>query len=450
MRRYPAYKPSGVDWLGEVPEGWETVSIKRVASIRYGIGEPPAYRDCGIPLIRATNIHAGNILSAGMVYVDPDEIPASRAVWLEEDDILVVRSGAYTGDSAIVRTENCPAIAGFDMVLSPRGVDASYLQYSLLSTEVKGFQLDLMRMRAAQPHLNAEELGSCGVPLPPLPEQQAIAAFLDREVAKIDALVAEQRRLIELLAEKRQAVISHAVTKGLNPTAPLKPSGIDWLGDIPEGWEVVRLKHVTLERCDGPFGSGLKSDHYTDEGTRVIRLQNIKALEFNDEDSAFINAVYASTELIRHEVVSGDLLIAGLGDDRNLVGRACVAPEGIEPAIVKADCFRFRLNTRKTNTRFIAFQLNVSAPVDAGRLANGTTRARIPLSEMGERAIALPPVAEQHAISAHLVEAQCAFDSLTSAASSAITLLQERRAALISAAVTGKIDVRELAMERAA
>lgn len=181
--------------------------------------------------------------------------------------------------------------------------------------------------------------------------------------------------MIDLLREKRQAVISHAVTKGLNPNAPLKPSGIDWLGDVPEGWEVVPLKRVTLERCDGPFGSGLKSEHYVDAGMRVVRLQNIKADGFSDDDAAFIDLDYASSELSRHEVLAGDVLIAGLGDERNLVGRACVAPVGIEPAMVKADCFRFRLDTCRAASDFVALQLNTSAAFDAGTKATGTKRA---------------------------------------------------------------------------
>ena len=139
----------------------------------------------------------------------------------------------------------------------------------------------------------------------------------------------EQRRLIELLKEKRQAVISHAVTKGLDPTAPMKDSGVEWLGQVPAHWRVLALGRITTAKCDGPFGSGLKSEHYTDEGVRVVRLQNIREDGFNDLDAAFIDPIYYSQELGDHDVRSGDILIAGLGDDRNTVGRACVAPSGI-------------------------------------------------------------------------------------------------------------------------
>jgi type I restriction enzyme S subunit len=256
-------------------------------------------------------------------------------------------------------------------------------------------------------------------------------------------LVAEQRRLMELLKEKRQAVISHAVICGLNPAAPLKPSGIEWLGDVPAHWEVKPLGRITLSRCDGPFGSGLKSEHYAESGVRVIRLQNIRAEGFNDSDAAFIDTEYHDKELTGHEVVAGDVLIAGLGDDNNLVGRACVAPIGIEPAMVKADCFRFRLDRERALPTFVATVLSVSATFDAGMLATGTTRSRIPLSITCSRRIPLPPLAEQITIVAHLDRELATFDTLTAEAQRAIDLLQERRTALISAAVTGQIDVRE-------
>src|SRR5438552_2778431 len=165
------------------------------------------------------------------------------------------------------------------------------------------------------------------------------------------------------------------------PTYPkYKRSGVEWIGKIPEHWRVLSLGRVTLDRCDGPFGSGLKSEHYTDSGVRVIRLQNIRADGFDDSDEAFINADYYRNELNGHDVVKGDVLIAGLGDDNNTVGRACVAPDGIEPAMVKADCFRFRLNLDQAIPEFVATQLTAGAAADAGMLSSGSTRSRIPLS----------------------------------------------------------------------
>src|ERR1700719_2704924 len=122
----------------------------------------------------------------------------------------------------------------------------------------------------------------------------------------------------------------------------MKDSGIEWLGGIPDHWEVLKTKWITISRCDGPFGSGLKTEHYSTEGVRVIRLQNIRFAAFDDADKAYIDMEYYK-QLGDHTVFSGDLIVAGLGDEKHSVGRACVAPEFLGAAMVKADCFRFRL-----------------------------------------------------------------------------------------------------------
>jgi type I restriction enzyme, S subunit len=150
--RYPAYKDSGVEWLGALPEHWETVRMKRVASVRYGIGEPPRYHVAGTRLVRATNVRAGKLSEQGMVFVDPDDIPSQRIVWLEPGDIVVVRSGANTGDSAIIPPDYGSCIAGFDMVLRSLQVDPAFMQYALLSSYLKQGQIDLERMRGSLEH----------------------------------------------------------------------------------------------------------------------------------------------------------------------------------------------------------------------------------------------------------------------------------------------------------
>ncbi len=205
-------KDSGIEWLGEVPEHWTRTVMKRLGSVRYGIGEPPAYQEAGTPLIRATNVHAGRIYSDGLVFVDPSDIRASKIIWLAEGDIIVVRSGAYTGDSAIIPVELGPAIAGFDMVFRPSGANPQFLQFVLLSFYLKAAQIDFMKMRAAQPHLNAEELGNCVVLLPPASEQKAIVEYLEAMTTRLDRLIDEAAAAVLLLQERRAALISAAVT----------------------------------------------------------------------------------------------------------------------------------------------------------------------------------------------------------------------------------------------
>jgi type I restriction enzyme S subunit len=213
-------KDSGIEWLGEVPAHWQIKPIKRIASICYGIGEPPRYQEDGIPLIRATNILNGQLFEEGLVFVNPADIPEERIVWLSPGDIIVVRSGAYTGDSAIIPKGYGKCIAGFDMVLRCRGVSPDLVEFALLSKYVKESQIDLEKMRAAQPHLNAEELGSCLIALPnSLEEQTEIVSFLTHETGKLDALTVEAERGIVLLKERRRALISAAITGKINVRA---------------------------------------------------------------------------------------------------------------------------------------------------------------------------------------------------------------------------------------
>jgi type I restriction enzyme S subunit len=295
---------------------------------------------------------------------------------------------------------------------------------------------------ASYPAINESEMAKYELAVPPLAEQRAIAAFLGRETARIDALVAKKERLIALLQEKRTALITRAVTKGLHPSAPMKDSGVEWLGEIPAHWRCLALARATVTRCDGPFGSGLKSEHYSSQGVRVIRLQNIGWAEFLNSDQAYIDEVYAR-QLGDHSVVPEDLLIAGLGDEGHPVGRACAAPANIEPAMVKADCFRFRLDRRRLDSQFAAYQLSATASATAGSLSTGATRSRLNLTTMAARKVALPPLEEQGAIVELLARDREKFLALVRQVRGAIDRLRELRIALISAAVTGKIDVRE-------
>jgi len=205
-------KDSGIEWLGQIPAHWEVKSIKRLGEIRYGLGEPPEYTDDGLPFIRATDISRGKIDLENVKKVKPEDVPWSRRPLLAHFEILVVRSGAYTGDSAIVTESIAGCIAGYDMVLTVKKAHAPFVAWVLLSKYMLQGQIYLERLRAAQPHLNAEELGGFVAMIPPLDEQRAIASFLDRETARIDALVGKVKESIDKLREYRTALISAAVT----------------------------------------------------------------------------------------------------------------------------------------------------------------------------------------------------------------------------------------------
>lgn len=205
-------KFSGIDWLGEIPEHWGIVKIKYVSSIKYGLGQPPKQKDGGMKIIRATNIFRGIIKEDNMVYVDPDDIPWNRDPVLKEDDIIIVRSGAYTGDSAIITKDYAGSITGYDIVVRAKTVYAQFLAYALLSTYLLDNQLFLERLRAAQPHLNAEEIGNCFLLEPPISEQISIVNHIKNEHLKIDELIEKVKHEIIFLKEYKAALISEVVT----------------------------------------------------------------------------------------------------------------------------------------------------------------------------------------------------------------------------------------------
>ena len=277
------------------------------------------------------------------------------------------------------------------------------------------------------------EMAEITLAIPSLPEQTQIAAFLDHETAKIDALIAKQERLIALLEEKRQAVISHTVTKGLNPDAPLRPSGIDWLGDVPAHWEVKRLKYLG----DAWNGLTYSPDDVADEaeGTLVLRSSNIQnaSLAFNDN-------VYVKGNIpAKARVLEGDILICSRNGSRALIGKNVQIPSDLEGAAFGAFMCIFRSNTndylsKVLNSSLFEFQSGTFLTSTINQLTTGNLLSfEIPLPPKGERAEIVDFLDRQVP----------KFNDLIMKSHSAASLLKERRSALISAAVTGKIDVRD-------
>jgi type I restriction enzyme, S subunit len=437
FKPYPAYKDSGVEWLGKIPAGWDVAplfTLARERDVRNIRGRETNVLSLSYGRIvrRDVSDNFGLMPESFDTYqiVEPGNI-ALRLTDLQNDKRslrvgLVNERGIIT--SAYVALEVRPGLGPGYAASLLHAYDTTKVFYTLGGGVRQTMKFDdLKRMLLL---------------LPSDREQGDITAFLDRETARIDLLVEKNEQLIKLLEEKRTALITRTVTKGLAPNLPTKDSGVEWLGNVPVHWDVMALSQVTLSKCDGPFGSGLKSEHYSADGVRVVRLQNIGWTEFADTDRAYVHESHAA-ELGDHRVVAGDLLIAGLGDDAHPVGRACVAPEGVEPAMVKADCFRFRLDRRRLVSRFAAYQLSTTALAAAGSLAKGATRARMNLTATATRKVAVPPVSEQHVIADALDKEGESFRALIAKVGHAIDLLRELRISLVFAAVTGKIDVRE-------
>jgi type I restriction enzyme S subunit len=295
--------------------------------------------------------------------------------------------------------------------------------------------------------LSLDDIRNLPVTVPPAAEQHAVVEFLDRETGKIDELVAEQQRLMELLKEKRQAVITHAVTKGLNPRAPMKPSGNQWLGEVPESWGVKRLKHVKAEEAnafvDGPFGSNLKSEHFVDNGdVYVIESGFATQGQLEVDDLKTITVEHFNT-IRRSEVREGDIVIAKIGAQ---FGKSAILPRLAKPAVVSGNSLKLTVNQQACDTRWVNWHLrNLKSLGVIDDIVNGTAQPALSLGEMNNLPMLVPSRDEQLAIVQFLEERIEELDALAAEAQEAIDLLQERRTALISAAVTGRIDVRKLA-----
>lgn len=287
LPRYREYKDTGVEWLGEVPEHWSAGKL-RWLSRRYSGGTPDKailrfWEGGTIPWLNSGSVNDRRIREPS-TYITEEAFASSSAKWIPRGALVMALAGqgktkGMVAQLAIDSTCNQSLAA----IVPGAEVSADYLFWWL---DANYQNIRNMAGGDLRDGLNLELLGNIPCPLPPLMEQIRIAAFLDRETAKIDALVAEQRRLIELLKEKRQAVISHAVTKGLNPDAPTKQSGIEWFGYVPEHWKICLLK-----RAFRSVHYGISEMLMSDGAVAVLRMGNIVGGKIVMDDLKYVGSV---------------------------------------------------------------------------------------------------------------------------------------------------------------
>ena len=447
LKPYPILKESGVAWTSRLPTHWRVLRGKflfRCVDVRSEKGEEELLTvssDRGI--VRRSSV--------AVTMFKAESYVGHKLCW--PGDLVINSLWAWAGGLGVSQYHGI--VSSAYGVYRLRDSFYSYSSYMDRLVRSRPYNLEL-RVRSkgiwiSRLLLTDEAFLNASFPIPPQEERSAIIRFLDHADRRLQRYIRAKQKLIALLEEQRQAVIHEAVTGQIDvrtgePYSAYKSSGVDWLGSVPVRWEVAPLRRVTLDRCDGPFGSGLKSSHYTDQGIRVVRLQNIGHGEFRDSDATFISPEHYSS-LGDHSVLSGDVLIAGLGDNNHPAGRACVAPEGIIPAMVKADCFRFRLNMEHIRPRFAALQLTATATLASAALSTGATRQRTNLKATAGRAISIPSVSEQNSIVQYITTEVSTITRVQAAVQEKIRLLNEYRARLIADVVTGKIDVREAAAE---
>lgn len=432
--RYSRYKDSGVEWIGQVPEHWDVVAGRRLFQQK---------REPGLP--------SDEQLSATQKY---GVVPQKLFMEMQDQKVTLALSGidnfkhVEAGDfvislrsfqGGIERSEYSGCVSPAYTVLRPAAAVEGDLWRHLLKSKgyIEALQSKTEGIRDGK-NISFEQFGEIRVPVIPPAEQIAIAEFLDRETGKIDELVAEQRRLMELLKEKRQAVISNAVTRGLNPAAPLKTSGNDWIGEIPKHWKISMPKHFTSKIVDGVHFK----PNYVSEGVPFVTVRNLTAgLGISFDDLNYITKEDHEEFFKRANPEKGDVLItkdgATLGVAR-VVETDTVFSIFVSVALLKP-------NRDLVDPWFLSYALESTAVFQQFKAGEqGSALKHIHLVDLRNVWIALPPIAEQRAIVQTLNERIVQFETLFAEAQRAIDLLQERRTALISAAVTGQIDVRDL------
>lgn len=418
LRRYPDYRLSELPGIAQVPTHWKTSKIKWFATVRSGrndkteegrwpiFGANGVIGKCSEPSCDAPHVLVGRVGSAGAVNFAEGQYGVSdNALLIEESKLL-----------------------------EPR-----FLYYHLLTRD-----LSIEVSTTAQPLITGSQIKDQFILIPTADEQRSISDFLDRETAKIDALIAEQEKLITLLAEKRQATISHAVTKGLNPDAQMKDSGVPGLEAVPTHWEVAQLKHLCSLLKDGTHLPPAR----VQQGVPLLSVRNIDDSIFalRDDDSMISEDAYS--ELCRSFVPQpNDVLMAIVGAT---IGKVAVVPEGLPPFHIQRSLAIFRTD-RTLTPKWLFYCISSGA---FQRLlwehVGYSAQPGIYLGTLQNFKIPLPPLREQEGLCKHLDEKLEKLEGLAATTERAVTLLKERRSALIAAAVTGQIDVRGAADAEAA
>lgn len=427
---YPTYKDSGVEWLGQVPEHWEIMSVKTIATIDGGAGFPEdeqGYLDRPIPFYKVANLI--NNMSSVEHTITEETAKQLGAHVFSAGTLVFAKVGAalFLNRRSLLSQPAC--IDNNMMAIIPRRCEPKWLFWVFNCID-----MGLIANPGAVPSVNQEQVGNIKLGFPSTYEQKVIVAYLDRTTARIDALVNAKTRFIELLREKRQALITHAVTKGLDPNVKMKHSGVEWLGQVPEHWQVRKLVQLTTKIGDGLHGTPQyveNSDYFFINGNNlangfIVISEGTKCISYE--------------ELIQNQVDLNEQTL--LMSINGTIGN--VAFYRGEPVMLgKSAAY---INCSQMLSRELLFFLLQSTFIKTffDLEITGTTILNLSLQTIRNTPIPLPPIGEQVQIGAYLGLKTARIDALITKTERSIELLKERRSALITAAVTGQIDLREV------
>ncbi len=425
LQKYAEYKESGIEWLGEIPSHWFCVSLKNIEPYNSQMVQTGPfgaqlhasdYVDEGVPLILIKNVRNLSIDDSDIPKISAEDAKRLSIYRVEVGDIVFSRVGSIGRIAKITEKERGWLISGqmLRLRLGSNLLNPEYSVYALSSKIVEDY-VTYYSVGSTRDSINTEILKNLKIPLPPLREQKQIAAFLDKETTKIDTLIDKQEQLITLLGEKRQAIISYAVTRGLNPNVKMKDSGIEWLGVVPEHWEVSHLRwFISLKSGEGLSDSQFSKETLDEDSYPVIGGNGTMGYSkhFNTTQKAFaigrVGALCGNVHFLKEK--------CWITDNALKVSKW----EGFNDSY-----FEYMLR---------AANLNQYANQSAQPLITGEQVKALPVPRL--------PLKEQKRIAAYLDKETAKSDTLIEKCETAIELLKERRTALISAAVTGKIDVR--------
>ncbi len=426
-------KDSGVPWLGMVPDHWDLrrgKALFRCVDVRSSTGEEE---------LLTVSSERGVVprRSANVTMFKAESYVGYKLCW--PGDLVINSLWAWGRGLGVSRYHGIVSSAyGVYRLRGETGTLPEYI-HELVRSPPFNWELQVRSkgIWISRLQLTDEAFLGAPFPLPPPNEQAPVVRFLDHADRRIRRYIRAKQKLIKLLVEQKQAIIHHAVTRGLDSNVRLKPSGVEWLGDVPEHWEVGRLKSLVREAVAGPYGSSLTKAMYTTHGFRVYGQQQVIPDDFSVGDYYVSPEQFA--EMIRYRVHPGDVLVSVMGT----IGRAAVVPETAEPGIINPRLVRYCPDARRVRSRYLQLAIHsVPSQVQIREAAKGTTMEGLNMQILGKLILLIPPMGEQDDI---LRECNLHGQRLATAITSAervIDLLREYSTRLISDVVTGKVDVR--------
>ncbi len=436
---------SGADLLASLPDGWRRAPLKTTSDFAVSNVDKHSFDDeLPVRLCNYTDVYKNDRVSPEMdlmtATATPQEIERFR---LKVGDVVITKDSESWNDIAVpayvVGTAD-DFVCGYHLAfIRPRAgvLDGRFLFRCMQSRPV-ALQLELEATGVTRYGLPKDAIGLAVLPLPPLPIQLRIAAYLDRETARIDGLVAEKERMLALLEEKRAALISCVVTRGLDSVSHLKSSGHEWLGDIPAHWGLQRLKQLAEVRGGLTLGKQYSGELLEYPYLRVANVQD-GYLKLDDVLTIEVPASEAASNLLAY----GDVLM-NEGGDIDKLGRGCVWRDEIAPCLHQNHVFAVRPHSVDSDWLALWTSTLQAKRYFESRAKRSTNLASISGSNIKELPVPLPPVAEQLAIQQFLTDRHSHLEAVRKELRDSLRLLSERRAALITAAVTGQIPLEDM------